>query len=777
MKKSVLFSILFVILLMSITYGQITKWTQEDTLIIEKVLIVYQILTSDSSDTIFVLSPIKFNEAVYFSIATLDSFFVDFIDANTEDTLQFLTPVQFTKTAIFDTTFTSYAQKDSTDTLVFLGVFEVGRIDASGDISVFPEKNLLIRSNYTRIYALDSSRTRFSIGDDGSATSEYIMEIRDDFPSLSFIPTDANRYDRGQLVGTMIYHPDPGDTTGASLVGVKGYAAIFNSESRAKESIGVYGISEVLLGSIGKGYGVLGIAIGADTSYGVRGISSGGADDYALYLGDGSDTDKGHAFIEGAIKFEVHAPTAKDSSGGLYLDSTLSMLTWVDGSNNFYTILLSDYSGGSFLDFPDSVKKWMSDTIQTAIRTGSALSDTLAEYITDGFSTNSLLLYLPMDYDANDYSGNSNNGTVSGATHRTQTDSFKVGVGAYSFDASGDSINCGSAVNPQFAITMSAWVFPTNISGNVSHIAIYDSSNDVPIYLGLEFGKLRAMFEGVVGGSNVLIVDDALTLNKWQCVACDYDSITGTANLYINGVKIKTNTTTSFKLKSGSGYNLKFGGSQDGTGFKGLIDEGRIYSRILSPEEHWNYYFNSDIFNLQNAKHIGTEDVNIYFHRDAVYDTIGLASEGKPAHRNKVTVTAGRDIDGDQSWNNVTFETDSSNQQYYCAIIEWVIPSDFHSFNTTDPLDLYYRADDEGDDSNVDLIIYKSGYTDSLDIGTVGVGATSNDTWVVASITSVTSLNDISWSAEAEVVFQYTVEVCTESSLALNRMRIRYNKK
>lgn len=96
-------------------------------------------------------------------------------------------------------------------------------------------------------------------------------------------------------------------------------------------------------------------------------VSGTDTNDFALILGDDSDPNTGHGFINGALKFGVHTPTYKDSSGGLYLDSTLSVLAWVDGTNNFYSILLGDYDEGAYVGFPDTVKIWISDTADLMI--------------------------------------------------------------------------------------------------------------------------------------------------------------------------------------------------------------------------------------------------------------------------------------------------------------------------------------------------------------------------------------------------------------------------
>jgi hypothetical protein len=72
--------------------------------------------------------------------------------------------------------------------------------------------------------------------------------------------------------------------------------------------------------------------------------------------------------------------------------------------------------------------------------------------------TNGLVAWYPFNGNANDESGNGNNGTVNGAT--LTTDRFGNVGKAYGFDGIDDYINCGnsSAFN-QNNISVSVWVY------------------------------------------------------------------------------------------------------------------------------------------------------------------------------------------------------------------------------------------------------------------------------------------------------------------------------
>ena len=89
---------------------------------------------------------------------------------------------------------------------------------------------------------------------------------------------------------------------------------------------------------------------------------------------------------------------------------------------------------------------------------------TLLLFVATGFSqvpnyvpTNGLVGYWPFNGNANDESGNNNNGTVNGAT--STTDRFGVANKAYSFDGVNDliSISAQTTINQQSNYTVSFW--------------------------------------------------------------------------------------------------------------------------------------------------------------------------------------------------------------------------------------------------------------------------------------------------------------------------------
>jgi hypothetical protein len=155
--------------------------------------------------------------------------------------------------------------------------------------------------------------------------------------------------------------------------------------------------------------------------------------------------------------------------------------------------------------------------------------------------TNGLVGYWPFNGNANDESGNGNNGVVDGAI--LTTDRNGLSNSAYSFDGVISHINIESLNNLQYKpITYSVWINPNalNTIGFASNIlgrdragyydqgalVIYDSpelNNTIGYYIGQSLGS--ASFTPL--------------LNQWTLIAMTLDN-NDILKYYINGILINT---------------------------------------------------------------------------------------------------------------------------------------------------------------------------------------------------------------------------------------------
>ena len=220
--------------------------------------------------------------------------------------------------------------------------------------------------------------------------------------------------------------------------------------------------------------------------------------------------------------------------------------------------------------------------------------------------TNGLVAYYPFNNNANDTSGNDNNGTVNGAT--ITTDRHGNANSAYSFDGDGgDSVDVPhhASLNPS-VLTVSLWGKASNIntsgpgnifnrrliskegpigSGKNGYFFNHGSDNKLSFAIGYdgssnEPGDVGRGYVGSIG---------AIVANQWYHLTGTYDGTT--MKFYINGV-LQGSLTKAMPL--GSDTLLRIGhvaGRSDvNPNFQGTVDDVRIYNRALSAAEVLSLY-------------------------------------------------------------------------------------------------------------------------------------------------------------------------------------------
>jgi len=213
--------------------------------------------------------------------------------------------------------------------------------------------------------------------------------------------------------------------------------------------------------------------------------------------------------------------------------------------------------------------------------------------------TNGLVAYYPFNGNANDASGNNNNGTVNGAT--LTTDRFGNANSAYSFDGISNYINIANSILPSTStsLTISLWFLSADTDAhlildrsgatNTSKYGItlnLNSSNQTVLSAGGENGNCTgtcACFSSSISPSattwnNVILVKD-LSLN--------------TEKLYLNGILIAnrntfcyTNFTSPTAIGRGNSYYAPYGDGYT----NGKIDDVGIWNRALTEAEITTIY-------------------------------------------------------------------------------------------------------------------------------------------------------------------------------------------
>jgi hypothetical protein len=191
--------------------------------------------------------------------------------------------------------------------------------------------------------------------------------------------------------------------------------------------------------------------------------------------------------------------------------------------------------------------------------------------------TTGLVGYWPFCGNANDESGNANNGTVNGAT--LTTDRFGNTNSAYNFDGINDNIGLGNFFNyTSFSISM--WVKPGNQNG---HAVIIDnnhaSSNNWVFQTISNFSNNGYNF---INSNEVL-----LSTNNWNHVILSYS--VGVVRVYLNG-NLVTETPWSLNYNNSPSLFLGYWQAANARFWKGDMDDIGIWNRALTQEEITNLY-------------------------------------------------------------------------------------------------------------------------------------------------------------------------------------------
>jgi len=221
------------------------------------------------------------------------------------------------------------------------------------------------------------------------------------------------------------------------------------------------------------------------------------------------------------------------------------------------------------------------------------VKDTPITTLNDG-----LVAYYPFKGNANDESGNGNNGTVNGAT--LTTDRFGDGGKAYSFDGVNDEIRISH--NPNLNLigdfTLSSWYYPNSFPiNNNSHTIIAKRDDNlsccspqVPYDFSVNYiqngSDYRKPLLAFANGSYHFSQSQAIvSLQEWQYLTLTYSG--DTCRIFINGLLSHTDYFPA-SYRMGNSSDLLIGSINRAYGdeyMNGKLDDIRIYNRALTQEE------------------------------------------------------------------------------------------------------------------------------------------------------------------------------------------------
>ncbi|WP_394753038.1 LamG domain-containing protein [Crenothrix sp.] len=201
--------------------------------------------------------------------------------------------------------------------------------------------------------------------------------------------------------------------------------------------------------------------------------------------------------------------------------------------------------------------------------------------------TDGLVAYYPFNGNANDESGNGNNGMVTGA--QITNDRNGNSNTAYHFNGSGNKITVQDTTKLNFGtsvFSIGVWVKSTQ-QGIGKRIVTKRGGTNSGNWYSLAINNNKAWFEIYAQGD--LYSTKAINDGNWHFIAVTRDASTKKYSMYIDGVFDTTIQDTGLNLNTTANTPLEIGvwwnESYDSGTFNGVIDELRIYNRALTAAE------------------------------------------------------------------------------------------------------------------------------------------------------------------------------------------------
>jgi len=208
---------------------------------------------------------------------------------------------------------------------------------------------------------------------------------------------------------------------------------------------------------------------------------------------------------------------------------------------------------------------------------GSTLNEGLVEYWTLNDGVGSV---------ASDSSGNGNDGTLTNMDPATDWVLGQVGI-ALDFDGVDDYViksNPSGIPNTNQPMTISLFVNPSSRSGIQNFVVINDIvgvGGEATNAVQLGFDTTETFLAWKAGGATLVDSNFTPSVNTWYHLVYTYDGTTST--IYVDGVSKNTSTVA---LQPGSVASVWLG-TYNGASelFQGIIDDVRIYNRVLTQSE------------------------------------------------------------------------------------------------------------------------------------------------------------------------------------------------
>ena len=288
----------------------------------------------------------------------------------------------------------------------------------------------------------------------------------------------------------------------------------------------------------------------------------------------------------------------KGQSLALYVNGVMVTNTPVSNENLWVSSFPLSSSLGSY-HYNGGPYEWFRGTMDDLRVYTRALSATEVQQLytcesappPPSFLTNGLTAYYPFNRNANDASGNGNDGTVNGAT--LTADRFGSPDSAYRFNGT-SWIQLPDTVEPPqpSGLTLSAWVLadsgPYDAGAWLIHLSSRTGEGGIALWNASSCGFWVKLQNSNPQGYNVN--EDTVITNVWTHLVAVYKQ-GQFVEFWVNGSLAESNAIPNYALFTDPAFPLNSSlGNYDYApgpynGFSGAMDDVRIYNRALSPVE------------------------------------------------------------------------------------------------------------------------------------------------------------------------------------------------
>lgn len=303
------------------------------------------------------------------------------------------------------------------------------------------------------------------------------------------------------------------------------------------------------------------------------------------------DQNFAYGYLDGELKFKNPNP---DPNSQVHPDLPLTAGQYLAATLNFTNVAI----GNGYSTDPERFWKGWIDEVRIYNR---VLTPEEVIALTLG-TDDSLVLYFPFDQAPQstvvaDQSGKGNNGAALGGV-TLKSNSGKIG-GAYEFDGVNDSIKIPASASlnvgkqATFALWYKAYDKRKNLSPSLQQNPMLEYSDGqrpgVHVWantIGFQWnGKgTGANFVDITGNENHVASTNNLPFNEWHHLVVTYEGNSGVGRVYIDGALAATEILGSFMPQTS--FDLYVGRRPwDTQIYNGLLDEIRIYNRVLSDYE------------------------------------------------------------------------------------------------------------------------------------------------------------------------------------------------